>query len=305
MQYLAQQITSFLATNLTDTYNDWSSSTTYSFESGTPTNSSVARYGTYYYRSVINSNLNNNPVATENIKWTKYSVSNKYAMLDLAANTKSIYNDGNLYVTFIQNQMTTLTIGNYEADTVTIEILDESDNILWTYTTDSSVNELVEDYWTYIYTDYGYEIDRAIKIDLPLIGYKVKVTFNKSVESDVTACGYLVGGEAIDMGCTLNGINFKFNSFAFKETDDWGTLTVTKRAVQDLVDFETVIDSNRLQTYKRQLKSIYNDIVVFIVDESENSEYENILTLGVIQDASIVLTDLDKTVISYSVMESI
>ena len=305
MQYLAQQITSFLDTNLTDTYSDWSSSTTYSFESGTPTNASVARYETYYYRSVVNSNLNNNPVTTENIKWTKYGVSNKFAMLDLASNTKSVYNSGNLYVTFLQNQINTLTIGNYEAETITVQILTESNSVVWEYTTDSSTNDLVEDYWTYIYTDYGYEVDRAVKINLPISDYKIKVIFNKSTEASRTACGYLVAGEAIDMGTTLSSINFKFNSFALKTTDDWGTLTITKRAVQDLVDFETIIDSDRLQTYKRQLKTIYNDIVVFIVDESESSNYENILTLGVIQDASIVLTDLDKTIISYSIIESI
>ena len=148
MQYLAQQVTSFLDTNLTDTYSDWSSSTTYSFESGTPTNASVARYETYYYRSVVNSNLNNNPITTENIKWTKYGVSNKFAMLDLASNTKSIYNAGNLYVTFLQNQINTLTIGNYEAETITVQILTESNSVVWEYTTDSSTNDLVEDYWT-------------------------------------------------------------------------------------------------------------------------------------------------------------
>jgi len=305
MQYLSQKITSFLETNLTDEYNDWSASTTYSFEDGTPTNASVVRYGTHYYRSVVNSNINNNPADTENVKWTKYGVSNKFAMLDLASGTKSTFVGGSLSVTFDRNHMTTLTIGNYDAETATVEVLNSSNVVLWTYITGSVISEDVEDYWTYIYSEYGDSVSRGIKIDLYSIGTKVRVTFNKLTAATSTSCGYLIGGVAVDMGTTLNGVDFKFNSFALKETDTWGTLVVTKRAVQDFVDFETIIDSNRLQSYKRKLKEIYNDIVVFIVDESSYSGYENILTLGVIQDASIVLTDSDKTVMTYSIIESI
>jgi len=305
MQYLSQQITSFLDTNLVDIYNEWSASTTYSFEEGTPTNASVVRYGTHYYRSVIGSNINNNPVETENVKWTKYGVSNKFAMLDLASGTKSTFVGGSLFVTFDRNYITTLTIGNYDAETITVEVLNSSSVVLWTYTTDSVINEEVEDYWTYIYSEYGDTVNRGIKIDLQSVGTRVRVIFNNFGETANTSCGYLVGGVAIDMGKTLNGVGFKFNSFATKETDEWGSLLITKRAVQDLVDFETLIDTNRIQSYKRKLKEIYNSIIVFIVDESSDSKYENILTLGTIQDASVLLTDFDKTVMTYSVMESI
>lgn len=306
MRYVYQQIESFTSTNLTDTFNDWSPSTTYSFESGTPTNSSVARYGTYYYRSVINSNINNNPEEFERVKWTKYGVSNKYAMLDLSSQSKSIYIGGNLTVTFLQNRMDTLGIGNYEASTVTVEILaDNGISILWTYTTHNVGNIGVTNWWTYIYSPYGYEVDRATKIDLPTKGKYVRVTFNKSTESDRTSCGYLVGGESIDMGKTLSDVSFSFNSFALKETDEWGALIINKRAVQDIVDFETIIPTNEMVNFKRKIKSVYNDIILFIVDESVNSEYENLLTLGVIQDASVVLTEFDKTTMTFSVIESV
>lgn len=303
MQYVAQQITAFTATNLSDTFSDYNPSTTYTFESGTPTNSSVARYGTYYYRSLVNSNLGNDPIEYENIKWIKWAVSNKFAMLDLQAQTKSSY-AGDMYVEFLQNRMTTIGIGNYEAEYITIEIKDNSDVVLWTYETDSSVNEFVTDYYSYMYEDYGYEVDRAFKIDLPLVGHKIKITFHKSAESDIAACGFLVGGIPVSMGNTLFDVNFNFTSYAVKNFDDFGTLTITKRAVQDLVDFETSIDSKDLVSLKREVKKIYNDIVMFVVDE-KTDDYENLITLGTIQDASIVLRNPVKSIMSFSIIEAV
>ena len=217
MQYLKQEITGYTSTNLTDAYNDWSPTTTYVLETNdlALTNASVVRYGTYYYRSLTNNNLNFNPIEYENVKWIKISVSNKWAMLDSGSNSKSVINGGNLTVTFLQNKMRTLGIGNYEAETITIQVLDSNGTtILWDYTTDSSVNDSVDDYYSYIYTDYNYEVDRAKKIDIPIDGTYIKITFNKQVDASRTACGFLIGGVAVDMGKTLMGVRFNFNSFA-------------------------------------------------------------------------------------------
>lgn len=304
MQYVTQQITSFLSTNLTDTYTDYNPSTTYTFESGTPTNASVARYGSYYYRSLVNGNVGNTPTETEKIKWLKWEVSNKYAMLDLSAQSKSRY-AGDMYVEFLQGQMKTIGIGNFEAEYLTIEIKDNLGTVLWTYDTYSTLNENVTDYYSYIYEDYGYEVDRAFKIDLPLVGYKVKITFHKSADSTTTACGFLVGGVAVNMGKTLCDVNFQFTSYAVKTFDEFGSLTITKRAVQDLVDFETIVKNNQMMTLKREIKKVYNDIVMFIVDENDNSIYENLITLGTIQDAGIVISEFEDTIMSFSIVEAV
>jgi len=303
MQYVSQQITGFTSTNLTDTYNDYNPATTYTFESGTPTNASIARYGTYYYRSLVNGNIDNTPTEHENIKWLKWGVSNKFAMLDLQAQTKSMYT-GNMVVEFLQNRMTTLGVGNYEAEYITVEILNTLGEVIWTQDTTSSLNEFVVDYYSYIYETYGYEIDKAIKIDLPTVGNKVRLTFHKSTESTITACGFLVGGIPVNMGNTLYGVNFSFNSYAVKEFDDFGTLSITKRAVQDLVDFETSIPSIELVTLKREIKKVYNDIVMFIVDDKTDL-YENLITLGTVQDVSVVLDNPVNSIMSFSIIEAV
>ena len=56
---------------------------------------------------------------------------------------------------------------------------------------------------------------------------------------------------------------------------------------------------------RRELKKIYDEIVLFVIDERDVSEYENLMTLGVIQDASVVLENNVESVISFSVIEAL
>jgi phosphoribosylamine--glycine ligase len=86
-----------------------------------------------------------------------------------------------------------------------------------------------------------------------------------------------------------------------------GTLEKTeiKWIPTDLVDFETVISSSYLPRMRRELKKIYDEIVLFIVDERDISPYENLMTLGVIQDASVLLENNVESMMTFSVLEAV
>ena len=190
--------------------------------------------------------------------------------------------------------------------TINIQVLDSNGTtVLWDFSTESSMNDDVDDYYSYIYEDYNYEVDRAKKIDIPIEGTYIKVTFIKQVDATRTACGFLVGGVAVDMGKTLMGVRFAFNSFAEKSYNELGGLTITKRAVQDLVDFETVIPSGELQNMRREIRKIYNDIVLFILVEEDYGNYDNMMTLGVIQDCSVLLDNHVEATVTFSAVEAI
>ena len=307
MYYIKQELTEFTSTNLTDTYSDWSPTITYIVEPDNAlTSASIARFGAYYYRSVTSTNLNFNPETYSNIKWVKHSVSNKYAMLDMSANSKSVVVGGDLTVTFLQNQSSILGIGNYEADYITIEILaPDGGTILWTYDTPSNINANVYDYYDYIYEPYNLDQDFTAKVNLPLQGRYVRMTFHKLPLTDNSACGYLIVGNPVYIGMSLMGVKFGYNSLTTKEISSFGNLDIKKSFIQDIVDFETVIASTYLSRMRRELKKIYDEIVLFIIDERDVSEYENLMTLGVIQDASVVLENNVESVISFSVIEAL
>jgi len=307
MYYIKQELTEFTSTNLTDSYPDWSPTTTYIVEPDNAlTSASVVRYGSYYYRSVTSTNLNFNPETYSNIKWVKHSVSNKYAMLDMSSNSKSVVVGGDLTVTFLQNQSSILGIGNYEADYITIEILaPDGVTILWTYDTPSNINANVYDYYDYIYEPYNLDQDFTTKVNLPLQGRYVRMTFHKLPLTGNSACGYLIVGNPVYIGMSLMGVKFGYNSLTTKEISSFGNLDIKKSFIQDIVDFETVIASTYLPRMRRELKKVYDEIVLFIIDERDVSEYENLMTLGVIQDASVVLENNVESVISFSLVEAL
>ena len=307
MYYIKQELTEFTSTNLTDTYSDWSPTTTYIVEPDNAlTSASIVRFGAYYYRSVTSTNLNFSPDIYSDIKWVKHAVSNKYAMLDMSANSKSVFEGGDLTVTFLQNQASIVGIGNYEADYITIEILaPDGVTILWAYDTPSNINANVYDYYDYIYEPYNLDQEFTTKVNLPIQGRFVRMTFHKLLITNRSACGYLIVGNPVDIGKSLMGVKFGYNSLTTKEISSFGNLDIKKGFIQDIVDFETVIASTYLPRMRRELKKIYDEIVLFIIDERDVSEYENLMTLGVIQDASVVLENNVESVISFSVVEAL
>jgi hypothetical protein len=300
MQLLKQRILDFTASNITETVSAYNSTTTY-------TQGAEVLVGPYIYKSVTDGNLGNDPIATLNIYWVKWGVSNRHSMLDLASGTKSFVTGGPLVIEFEQNFIDTLVLGNYEASSVLVEVMDSLGTVVWTYLSDLSINEEVVDWYTWTYEPYVVELNRSLMIKLGYVevGATVRVTFNYA--SVRTACGYLVGGNSVDMGRTLYGVGFKFNSFTTKAFDSFGTLNMVKRGVQDLVDFNTVIDLNKkaLMTAKREIKQHYDTVVVFILDERDDSNYENMITLGIIQDATVVLNNGVEADLAWSVQEVI
>ena len=308
MQYVKQQLTEFVSSNLTDIYDDWNPNTTYTVETdnNSLTNASMVRFGAFYYRSVTENNKGFNPVEYENIKWVKHSVSNKFAMLDMSANSKSEKIGGDIVVTFLQNQAGVIGIGNYEADRVLIEIIGfDGTTTIWSYETPSTINGKVYDYWDYIYEPYFLDQDFTTKVSLPITGLYIRMTFKKLVLTGNSSCGYLILGNPVDMGKSLMGVKFGYNSYATKEVTPFGNLEIKKGAVQDLVDFETIISSKYLPRMRGELKKIYDEIVLFIVDERDNSNYDNLMTLGVIQDASVLLENSVESVMTFSVLEAV
>ena len=307
MQYVRQQLTEFITSNLTDIYNDWNPSTTYTVQADNAlTSASVVRYGAYYYRSVTTGNLNFNPLEYENIKWVKYAVSNKYAMLDMSSGSKSEKIGGNIVVTFLQNQAEVIGVGNYEADNILVEILaSNGTTVVWSYTTPSVINANVIDYYSYIYEPYQLNQDFTTKINLPISGTYIRMTFNALTLTGNSSCGYLIVGKPINMGKSLMGVKFGYSSFTTKELSSFGNLEIKKGAIQDIVDFETVISSSYLPYIRKELKKIYDDILLFIVDERDDSNYENLMTLGVIQDASVLLENHVESMMTFSIIEAV
>ena len=359
MIYLSQEATDF-DSNISEPWATWDENTTYSVESsvnGALTDVSVAKYGDYYYRTILDGNIDSIPTEHLGTKWIQWAVSNRHAMFDLRATTKTISDVGqDMVVEFPRGYIDTIAIGYYSAGSIRVDnlgilsltyggnneltdyvidsdakyrpandlgtILDDLPGgaptpthvldfnnqfreIVYTQTEAHDYNSDVEDYYTYMYADYVLNVDRGRLMYLPHGGSHVRVTLYAESPTVSAACGYLVASEAVNMGETLYGVDFSFNSYSVKTTDEFGVLTINKRSIQDVVDFETSIDSATIAYTKRKIKTIHDEIVVFVLDESESSSYENLITLGTVTNVSTVLSNPVKTTIAWSIQETI
>lgn len=307
MKYVKQEVLEFTSSNITQTYPDYDETITYIYEDDTTlTSASTVRYGGYYWRSLTAGNLGNNPIETENIYWVRHSVSNTYAMLDQKSLTKTSSSGSPIIVEFMRGNIDTIGLGYLKTNIVTIEHLDNSDVVIdaVTQSIEFGLSETVYDLWSYIYDEYSSDIDRSMRFNIAPVGRKIRVTITPQY-GNIAECGFLIGGQSINMGCTLDKVKFSFNSFSVGKPDAFGNLDIIRRSVQDLVDFQTIIDRESLPNTRRSIKSIYDEIVLFIVDDSESEEQEHMLTLGKIQNASAVGQMSTKNVIAWSIMESI
>ena len=295
MRFVKQAITSYTSPNISPEFADWSPLTTYAV-------GDKVLYGNYIWINSKTANLNNEP-SFESVVWSKYGTSNYHSLIDTQAKTFTTVND-DLIVTFPFNYIDTIAIGYYTAETVRIENLDALGNVLKTQEITQSKNEDVFDYFDYIYAPYSDSTDKGKWFKIVKAGTQIRVSFLKGSYSGVSV-GFLVGGTAVNMGRTVEGVKLGWNSFSLRNTDDFGIMSITKRADQDLIDFETSIDTVNLMSFRRKAKQYKDEIVAFIVDDNESSIFENIVTLGVMQEMQPVATNSDETILTWSILESI
>ena len=306
MEFVSQQIQGFTDSDIPDEYLEWDPLVTYIKEPYTLSNASVVKYGNYYYRSITNNNSGYNPEEYLHIEWMILKVSNMHAMLDLQSQTSTVVLANSFYVEFTKNSlMDTIGLGYINCSKITVQHYDELGDVIpeVTQVINYSVDDFITDYWSYMYADYSYVGNTSQLIKTPPVGVKVRITFEHSLPK--ISVGYLIAGEAVNMGTSQYGVKFGYNSYAKREIDDYGRLRITKRAVQNITDFETDIPNSYTMYVRNRTAEIYDDVVLFIVDESPTSLYQNILTLGVIQNADLVVSYPTFSVMSWSIIETI
>lgn len=307
MYYVKNLITTFTASNLTETYPVWNPATTYTLETGTPTSASIARDGAWYYRSATNGNLNFRPSEYEGSKWVKHAIANSHAMLDFASQSLSYLSGGDMTVTFDLPWMAdAIGMGYYECDTVLIELLNASNTVVWSYETDSTYSENVYDWYTWTFATREQELGRSLAVRIPaFIGTKCRITWQSSAYQTRTTCGFLSCGIATEMGMTKNNVKFNPTSYSVRKVDEFGSLTIVKRAVSKTVDFQTIIDRDLFMRKQRAINADLDDIMMFVIDDTEASKFENIVVLGVMQSPVPILDEYDMSTISWVVFEAI
>ncbi|WP_455756471.1 hypothetical protein [Sulfurimonas sp.] len=308
MEFIRQQITNLTSISIAARFDDYNPEKTYTIETDVEnlTSASVARVGNYYYRSLSPSNKGNNPPDTLRTHWMKLSASNRFAGIDLQSRTKTISEGSDLAVEFERGTIDTFGIGYFEASSIKIEHLNSTGDVIdmATQTLTFSVNEGVIDAWTYIYAPYSTSVERNVLVRVKPIGLKIRITFAQG-QNNRAAYGFLIGGRITDMGLTSINVDFSFKSFDVDTEDEFGTTQTVKRVTQDLVRFQTEIKREEATLMIREAKAIYGEVVLFVVDPSESSINENMLTLGKVKSVTSQVTTSLINFVKWTIKENL
>lgn len=285
MIYIQQEITEFTYSNIVSTVPDYSPTTNYLV-------GDLARVGSYHYKSLYGTvalpNVGKDPLQNRDTAWFEYEPSNTYACLDALEETKTTWTSDGI-AEFTRGQKNTIGIGNFTATSVSIEYRDSEDNVIDSETYNFSSNEFVTDEWEYGYADFSSSEDAVVYRPLKITGTKVRVVFQNSGQP--TDCGYLTAGKAVYMGDTLNQVSFPDKRI--------GERTV------GVANFNTMVDDNQLTIKIKAAKKLINEIMLFIVDESENSRHGNMVFLGKINKVDGVAEVKTKNQISWEIEQNI
>lgn len=279
MRICKNAITDFYDTNLVEDETLWDSGDTYS-------NGEIIRWGHYLYKyaGVTGTNSTNNP-ATDTLQWEYYRASNYYSMI--GGNTKDqTINADTIDVTVDLVRYDTISLLNLEAENVQITITDDTtSDILYDETFDLSYRE-VKTYTQFFfapfekknrfYTSIPFYLQARARIQINAIGGTPK-------------CGRLVVGQSINLGITLFGISADLDTYSREELTSFGDLIPVSDNPTYRNTFKIKIPSQNFEYLKDLRKELDFVQVLFVGDENDTSKFQNLLSYGYWENATIPL----------------
>lgn len=182
--------------------------------------------------------------------------------------------------------MDTLFFQDVDGDTITVELLDENDNVLETQTEDI-YDWTIETFGAYLFPEDPV-LKRKAQFDFIHFSLrKLRVT----ISGTTTKCRYVVAGYKDDLGMTLqDGISYSQNNYFSLSRDAWGNVVNNvQRVIEDVslpvLDRNTEVNNNANKTAR-----LFASPHLFIADDRDkaNVKFKFINIFGMIVSNNIV-----------------
>ena len=267
-----------LASNATEAYAAWSSVTTYAKDA-------KVDYGTHYYISLVNSNLNNIPDAVGSTAWAFLSPDNKHAMFDGQVSTETTKATSPLTVTVACGIVNSIALIGLTGSSLTITVRDNGASPPVYTRTVGLDGTIITDWYMYFFEPFV-QLGEVVLTDLPpyLNG---QVTMNLTgggavaIGEMILGTVYTLGAEGVEQGASVGIIDY-----SRKDTDtDTGITTFTRRAFSKRMSGQFLVDNVSINGVQRILADIRAVPSVYI--GSEDTTYAPLVVYGFYRDFSI------------------
>lgn len=305
------------STTATEVYSDWSPSTNYVLTNKVVYTTSVyecvkitplayssattyaidayVRSSGNIYKSIQANNLNHTPAssptwwvlisteanftpATQPLFWVKLSSSNKYAMFDGTLNSQTTALS-TLTVTFKTGSIDSLAILNMYTTSVKITVRETLDGTI-IYENYLKTNEGINDWYEYFFSDFINLKNSALFSDIP--PYSNAYVTLEFVGGSI-AIGEVLFGASTTLGITQEGLSAGIIDYSKKTVDDYGNISITKRAYSKKIQASVFIEQPNLNKVQRLLYDIRSTPVVWYASSDPLLE-ECVYTYGFYKD---------------------
>ncbi len=263
----------------TDGVGEWDSGTTYSV------GQIVRVTGTTHktYESTQGGNSNRNPVTDDGTWWTELGATNRWKAFDQKLSDQVAQANSISYEIRLASLVTGIAFFNVEADTIRVQVFDDTDQQVFDQTLSSASSTQVETWYGYFYDNFDQAaeqlfLDQPGVQDLPgYEGYKATIILTRT--GSTAKVGQIVLGRLMVLGRTVPGTNFGLRDFSVKNTDAFGNAVLTVRGFSRETNFECVFPTLGSQRIAGILDGLRATPIVWMANAST---VENVAALGTV-----------------------
>lgn len=269
--------TMLVSSNAVESAAAWSSATTYSKDA-------IVDYGTHYYISLVNTNLNNVPDAPGSTFWALVGPDNTHAMFDGQVSTATTSTTP-LIVTIAPGIVNSLAMVGLVGSEVTIEVTDGGASPPVYTKTINLDGSIILDWYMYFFEPFV-QLGEVVLTDLPpYLNAEITMTLtsggNVAIGELIFGTVYELGEDGMEQGASVGIIDY-----SRKDTDvETGVTTFTRRAFSKRMSGQFLLENTRLNAVQRILADIRAVPSVFI--GSEAVDYSPLIVYGFYRDFSI------------------
>ena len=204
--------------------------------------------------------------------WLRLGYINKWRMFTETKDSLTTLSSGDIDVKFTSAEdfYDQLALLGLLGSSVTVEVLDAVDSIVWTETTDL-VDIGVEDWFEYFNAPYD-QIESVVYNDI-LYQPSGKIRVLMDGNGGDTSVGRVVLGSSNFIGTTDYGTSVGLLTFSQFTRDGFGNLTVRQGRTVNVVDFEVTVQTDYVDTALRVLRDAGGKIAFYVGVEDKEATY--------------------------------
>jgi len=230
-------------TNVTNTYAEWSSGTTYAL--GTSVSYGIS--GTYI--SLQNSNLNQNPL-TATTYWLRTGPTNKMAAFDDQVSSITT-STSDIIFAVTASSIDTVALLNVTASKTSIAVSDASLKSLIYHNSQQLTGAESLDWFSYFFYDADTVRNTSVYMDIPVISNSL-ITVKISGTGNVSL-GTFIEGEMKILGNTQYGVSAGIIDYSRKDVDEFGNVSFIRRNFSKRINASVSLTNANLNKVQRIL----------------------------------------------------